>query len=159
MGGGGGEGVEERGWRVSGHPTGPAAPGQGQGAVVALLVPCQTSPLRPLVVLHPDVSQSIHSLMSTHRRAPNPLSKMPGCPQPPNHPQSHNRSSLVSHTLWHVLGISECVPEGICAMCRRGVVPYCVICAVYAVCADVVRHNSISKDTKYFTQIGNCLKG
>ena len=122
------------GWRVSGHPTGPAAPGQGQGAVVALLVPCQTSPLRPLVVLHPDVSQSIHSLKSTHRRAPNPLSKMPGCPQPtqpPSHPQSHNRSSLVSHTLWHVLGISECVPEGICAMCRRGVVPYCVICAVY----------------------------
>ena len=91
----------------SGHPTGPAAVGQGQGAVVALLVPCQSSShLRPPVYF--IVSQSIHSLQLDHRGfghvRTQAIVKDAGVSTPL---LRHNRSPLVCHTLWHV-GISEC---------------------------------------------------
>ena len=93
--------------RGSGHPTGPAALGQGQGAVVALLVPCQSSSFATSSIY----SVLCHKVFTEPGVGPyraqtctQPIVKDAGVSTPLLRQTRHNSSPLVCHTLWHVGG-------------------------------------------------------
>ena len=108
-----------RGRGGSGHPTGRATLGQGQGAVVALLVPCQPSshvPPSPYSSLSLTCVTKYSQLAGSNHRGveicSRPIVADAGLSTPAvlrSTPavlsqSRHNSSPLVCHTLWHVGG-------------------------------------------------------